>query len=252
MPLEQLFPERRTLEPSDAYGDLGLAELGPPDRPYVIANMICSVDGRAVLDGATEALASETDRRLMGELRGQVDAVMVGTRTIAVERYGPFARSHERRERRRRLGLEPVPLAVTATRTMDLPVDSPLFQDGESNVVVLTSSDREPPPSGANITVERLSGPDLDLAAAMRRLREAHGVRSLLLEGGPTLLAAMGRAGVLDELFLTVSPKLVGGGRGPTILEAAVPGDPLDATLKSAMREENYLFLRYGLVSSSG
>jgi riboflavin biosynthesis pyrimidine reductase len=250
LPLEQLFPERRTLEPSEAYGDLGLAELAPPERPYVIANMITSVDGRAVLDGGTESLAGETDRRLMGELRGQVDAVMVGTRTIAIERYRPLARTPERRERRTRLGLEPVPLAVTATRTMDLPAESPLFQDRESHVIVLTSSDRKPPASAAKITVERLPGPELDLGAASTRLRESHAVRSLLVEGGPTLLAAMARAGVLDELFLTVAPKLVGGGRGPTILESALPGDPMDATLRSAIREGSYLFLRYGIVRS--
>jgi riboflavin-specific deaminase-like protein len=245
--LEQLFPERRTLEPSEAYGDLGLAELAPPDRPYVVANMICSVDGRATLEGATERLTSEIDRRIMGELRGQVDAVMVGTRTLAIERYRPLARTPERRERRRRLGLKPVPLAVTATRTMELPVESPLFQDPGSRVVVLTNSDRDPPHSPATITIERVPAPELDLAVAVGRLREAHGVRSLLLEGGPTLLAAMAHTGVVDELFLTVAPKLVGGGRGPTILEAALAGGPVDVSLRSAMREGGYLFLRYAL-----
>jgi riboflavin-specific deaminase-like protein len=242
--LEQLFPDRRAVEPRAAYADLGLAGLGPPGRPYVIANMICSADGRATLEGRTERLSSKTDRRLLGELRGQVDAVMAGPRTIAIERYGPLARTPERRERRRRQGLEPVPLAVTATRTMELPIDSPLFQDPESRIVVLTSSDREPAPAPATVAVERVPGPDLDLAAALERLRRGHGVRSLLVEGGPTLLSAMVRAEAVDELFLTVAPTLVGGGRGPTILEAAL-AEPAELTLMSAMREGSYLFLRY-------
>jgi riboflavin biosynthesis pyrimidine reductase len=130
---------------------------------------------------------------------------------------------------------------------MELPVESPLFQDRESQVVVLTNSDRQPPPSPAKIAVEQLPGAELDLEAAMARLRKAHRVRSLLLEGGPTLLAAMVRAGVVDELFLTVAPRLVGGGRGPTILEAALAGDPAELTLRCALREGSYLFLRYGL-----
>jgi riboflavin-specific deaminase-like protein len=245
--LEQLFPDRRAVELAAVYADLRLAGLAPPGRPYVIANMICSADGRATLEGQTERLSSKTDRRLLGELRGQVDAVMAGTRTIAIERYGPLARTPERRERRRREGLEPVPLAVTATQTMELPIDSPLFQDPESRIVILTNSDRDPPQAPAGVTVERVPGADLDLAAALERLRRGHGVRSLLIEGGPTLLSAMVRAQVVDELFLTVAPTLVGGGRGPTILEAAFASEPIELTLRSAMCEESYLFLRYGL-----
>ena len=247
MALEQLFPQRGAIEPSDAYADLALAESGPPGRPYVIANMICSVDGRAARGGRTEQLSSETDRRLLAELRGQVDAVMAGTRTIAIERYGPFARSAQRREQRRLQGLEPVPLAVTATRTMDLPVDAPLFQDPDSRVVVLTNSDQEPPPAPAAVTVERVAGGELDLKAALERLWTANGVRSLLLEGGPTLLAAMVRARVVDELFLTIAASLTGGGGDPTILEGEPPAEPVQLSLKAAMREGSFLFLRYGL-----
>jgi riboflavin-specific deaminase-like protein len=245
--LEQLFPDRRPVDPAAAYADLGLTDLGQPGRPYVIANMICSADGRATLEGRTERLSTETDRRLLGELRGQVDAVMAGTRTIAIERYGPLARTQERRERRRRQGLEPVPLAVTATRTMELPIDSPLFQDPDSQIVVLTNSDREPAPSPAAVTVERVPGAELELGAALERLRSGHGVRSLLLEGGPTLLAAMISAGVVDELFLAVAPTLAGGGQAPTILEGAALAEPVELTLLSAMREGSYLFLRYAL-----
>lgn len=247
MTLEQLLPEQRTLEPAQAYGDLRLAELAPPRRPYVVANMVCSADGRAALEGRTEELSSETDRRLLAELRGQADAVMAGTRTIAIERYGPFAPAPERRERRRRRGLEPAPLAVTATRTMELPIDSPLFQDPGSRIVVLTNSDREPPRSPAVVTVERVPGADLDFGAVLERLRTRHAVRSLVLEGGPTLLAAMVRARVVDELFLTVAPKLAGSGRAPTILEAAHGAAPVELVLKSAMRDGSTLYLRYEL-----
>ena len=74
--------------------------------------------------------------------------------------------------------------------------------------------------------VERVPGPDertLDLVTGLERLRERHGVRTLLLEGGPTLLAAMLEVGLVDELFLTIAPLLVGGGPEPSVLE----GPPL-------------------------
>ena len=57
---------------------------------------------------------------------------MVGTGTIAIERYGPLARRPEVRERRAALGLPETPLCVTASRSMELPVDAPLFQDPDS------------------------------------------------------------------------------------------------------------------------
>ena len=247
MPLEQLFPERRTVEAADAYGDLRLARYAPPDRPYVVANMVASIDGRATLGGRSGGLGNEADRQIFLDLRTQVDAVMAGTATIAIERYGPITKSPERRERRRARELDEIPLAVTATRSMELPAQVPLFQDPGSRIVALTNSRREPPPCAATLIVERIPGEPLDLTAGMRRLRSSHGVRSLLLEGGPTILAAMMSSGLVDELFLTRAPKVVGGADEPTILEGASLLAPVDTVLLSVMLGESFLFLRYRL-----
>ena len=247
MALERLLPDRRELTAAEAYHDLRLAELAPPKRPYVVANMISTADGRATLGGRTESISSETDRELFHELRAKVDAVMVGTATIAIERYGPLVRSPERRERRRALGLEPTPLAVTATRTMELPVQAPLFRDEGSRIVILTNSDREPPPAAATLMVERIPGDELDLLVGMEGLRAKHGVRSLLLEGGPPLLAAMVGTGLVHELFLTIAARLAGSGQEPAILEGAPLDEPVSLTLASLMRDEGYLFARYSL-----
>jgi riboflavin biosynthesis pyrimidine reductase len=246
--LEQLYPQRRELPVADAYGDLGLSERAPADRPYVIANMIASVDGRATLQGRSGSLASEADKQIFLDLRTQTDAVMVGPATLAIEKYGPLIKSDERKERRRARGLEPVPLAVTITRSMELPVQAPLFQDPGSRIVVLTNSDRDPPPCPAQLIIERIPGDPIDIVAGLGRLRTAHGVRSLLHEGGPTLLGHVTAAGALDELFLTRSPKLVGGGDELAILEGPAPDRPLTLELLSLMCEGAYLFLRYAVV----
>ncbi len=247
MIIEQLYPEQRSLDVADAYGELELATLAPPARPYVIANMIASVDGRASLEGRSGGLAGETDKQIFLDLRTQVDAVMTGTATIALENYGPLIKSEERRGRRVERGLEPVPLAVTATRSMELPVQAPLFLDPDARIVVLTNSAREAPPCPARIVVERVEGEPLDLAEGMRRLRERHGVRSVLLEGGPTLLAAMIAAGVVDELFLTLSPLLACSADQPTILEGTSLEGPREVELRSVLEQSGFLFLRYRL-----
>jgi riboflavin biosynthesis pyrimidine reductase len=206
--------------------------------------MVATADGRATLGGRTEGISSDDDRDLFHTLRTQVDAVMVGVATIALERYGPLARRPEIRRRRVELGLAEVPLAVTASRSLELPGEAPLFQDPESQIVVLTNSDREPPPCEANLIVERIPGDELDLAAGMERLRSAHGVRAMLHEGGPTMLAAMLAPGLVDELFLTVSPMLVGGGE-PSVVEGTAFELPRRLDLLSVLEHESFLYLRY-------
>ena len=76
----------------------------------------------------------------------------------------------------------------------------------------------------------------------MRRLRTERGVRSILCEGGPRLHSQLQAAGLADELFLTIAPKLVGA--GATILEGALP-EVAELELAWLLREDSELFARY-------
>lgn len=244
--LQRLFPDRAAVSAEEAYRDLRLHERALPERPYVVANMVATADGRATLEGHTEGISSDIDRTLFHALRAEVDAVMVGTGTIAIEGYGPLARREAVRARRTESGLPEQPLCVTASRSLALPVKAPLFRDPGSHVVVLTNSVREPPPCECRLTVERLPGEELDLALGMSRLRERYGVRALLLEGGPTVLAAMLEAGLVDELFLSLSPLLVGGGE-PSVVEGTALPRPRRGKLVSVLESESFLYLRYAI-----
>lgn len=245
--LERLFPDPGAVSAADAYKDLGLHERALPERPYVLANMVTTADGRATLQGRTEGISSDTDRTLFHSLRAEVDAVMVGTGTIAIEGYGPLARRDAVRARRAERGLPEQPLCVTASRSLQLPVEAPLFRDPGSHVIVLTNSVREPPPCECRLTVERLPGEELDLALGLSALRERHDVRAMLLEGGPTVLAAMLEAGLVDELFLSVSPLLVGGGE-PSVVEGTALERPLPLRVVSVLESESFLYLRYTIM----
>lgn len=88
------------------------------------------------------------------------------------------------------------------------------------------------------------SGPDgrVDLPALLRELR-GEGVRALLCEGGPTLHGALQAAGLVDELFLTIAPKL-SGGEGPRILEGPLP-EVAGLELAWLLEHEGELFARY-------
>jgi 5-amino-6-(5-phosphoribosylamino)uracil reductase len=138
---------------------------------------------------------------------------------------------------------------------MELPTQAPLFQDPDSRIIVLTGSDRKAPAAPARVTVERLPAAgtqELDLVAGMELLRRSHGVRTLLLEGGPTLLGAMLEAGVVDELFLSLAPLVVGGAPEVGIVEGATLPRPLELELLGLLEDEGFLFLRYGIGPATG
>jgi riboflavin biosynthesis pyrimidine reductase len=92
------------------------------------------------------------------------------------------------------------------------------------------------------VVVESEPGGWIDLAALLRSLRE-EGVRALLCEGGPTLHGSLQAAGLVDELFVTIAPKLAGGG-APTMVEGALP-DIVELELAWLLEHEGELFARY-------
>ena len=175
-------------------------------------------------------------------LRTKVDAVMIGAGTMRAERYGRVIADSERRSRRERSGLPHDPLMVIVSGRLDLPWDAPLFTAGGGRVLIFTSSDADPPETATSLRVVR--HPDrVDLTAALRHLRTERGVRALLCEGGPRLHAQLIEAGLVDELFVTHAPKLVGGD-GPSI---AVGLDEADRGLELEwlLSEGGELFARY-------
>ena len=103
------------------------------------------------------------------------------------------------------------------SRSLDLPWDAGLFAAADQPVLVYTRADAPAPPEvAAPLEVVRLDDPTP--AAALADLR-ARGVRALLCEGGPTLNRALLGAGLVDELFLTLSPLLAGNAEAPRIVE---------------------------------
>jgi riboflavin-specific deaminase-like protein len=211
------------------------------DRPFVAMNFAATVDGRAAIEGVSGPIGSNADTALLVALRTRFDAVMIGAGTMRAERYGRPVANQEKRERRERLGLPHDPLMVIVSGRLDLPWDAPLFAEG-GRVLIFTASEAEPPETATSLRVVRHEGA-IDLGAAMAHLRHERGIRALLSEGGPRLHGQMQAAGLVDDLFLTIAPKLVGGG-APRILEGELGGvTPLE--LAWLLEEDGELFARY-------
>ena len=237
-----LYPELKETSPEELGSGLRLGERAPADRPYLALNMVSTLDGKATIDWRTRGLSSELDRRLFHHLRTQADAVMVGAGTARVERYGRIVRSEELREKRRAEGLEPDPLAVIVSARLDLPADLPLLNEPDQRVVVATGSDAVIPDLAAQVDYLRVGD---DLPVLMARLREDYGVRSVLCEGGPTLNSHLLAAALVDELFLTLHPKLTGGAAALTIVAGRSLAAPAELRLESLAEGDGDLFTRW-------
>lgn len=182
-------------------------------RWWLRTNMVASVDGSATgSDGLTGTLATPPDRPVFHHLRGLSDAIIVGAGTARDEDYGPPVVDDDVRGRREAAGQAPRPLMVVVTRSLSLEPDARLFS-GPDRVTVVTSRAADwnrVERLGEVADVVRTGEEQVDLPELLGLLAD-QGVRRLLCEGGPSLLADMLAAGVLDEVCLTVVPVLTGG-----------------------------------------
>jgi riboflavin biosynthesis pyrimidine reductase len=212
------------------------------DRPLVAMNFAATVDGRATISGVSGPIGSDTDTAMLAGLRTRFDAVMIGAGTMRAERYGRLVGDEGKREHRERLGLPADPLMVIVSGRLDLPWDAPLFTGGGGRVLLFTASEAEPPATATPLEVVRHER-FVNLAEALRQLRQEHGVRALLCEGGPGLHGELEGGGAVDDLFLTIAPKLAGG-EAPRIVEGELPA-VVGLELAWLLEERGELFARY-------
>lgn len=243
--MRRLLPDPGPASAAEQVDALDLPALAPQERPYVVSNFALTVDGRATISGRSGPIGSGADTEMLMELRAGVDAVMIGAGTMRAERYGRLVPSAERRERRERRGLSHDPLAILVSGTLDLPWDAELFACGQGRVLIVTSSERRPPPTATPTSVLNHPG-RVDMAGALAHMRRELGVRAVLLEGGPRLHGEMLAGELVDELFVTWSPKIAGGG-GLRMVEG-MPERVRGAKLAWLLAEEDELFARYRLL----
>ena len=235
----------------------GVPTLDGRQRPYVVLNMVATLDGRATLGGRSGPLSDAADRALFHGLRAVVDAVMAGAGTVRAEHYGPTVRDPDTRRLRKERGLRERPLACVVSAGLGFPPDLPLLGDPDSEVAFLTPSEASLPATAARVEYVRAHREDgsLDLPAALGELHDRLHVRTLLCEGGPHLNGELLSAGLVDELFLSVSPLLAGEDpaqeRPPLRILAGSSFDPpLALELLSVLEHDSHLFLRYAVSSS--
>jgi riboflavin-specific deaminase-like protein len=248
-PLRRLLPDAGRIRVRDLLEELDLAAHAHTDRPYTLVNFVASADGHAAFRGRSRWLSDDADREMFHGLREHVDAVLVGTGTLRSERYGRIVREPERQRRRAAAGLHPEPLTAIISRSGDVPLDIPLFADPASRVVVFASASAELEPAGLTAEVEmvHVDPGELTLTTMMRRLRSDYDVRSLLCEGGPTLFGGLLQEDLVDELFLSLAPKLSGGGTAPSVSAGPELAELRTLSIVWVLELYGTLYIRYAL-----
>ena len=235
----------------------------------MLINAVASLDGKATVGDKAGAIGSPTDLVLMRALRARADAVMIGAGTLRAEKL-TLAVPEELARAREARALKPQPLAVVATVSADIPLQTNLLGPAPDDLLLLVSPETPEErlaalPSHASVEVVPKvtapspegfassapdSAPRLDLTKALETLKKRYATGVLLVEGGPSLNQSLVRGGLADELFLTLAPKLLGGVRPEalTMLEGpAVPPQKTKPKLISVHLSDDELFLRYAL-----
>jgi riboflavin biosynthesis pyrimidine reductase len=244
------------VDPADVYGADSRQPVG--DRPWVLANMIATIDGAAADPTSRSAgLGGPADLRVFSAIRAVADIVLAGAETVRTERYGPARLAPAQQEVRRRRGQPPQPRIAVVTRSLALDLDLPLFRDAsdEYRPIVITTTaglDRVGGEGGADAArdlallaeIVVAGEQSVDWGTALRALRTTARAGIVLVEGGPSTNAQLVAADLVDELCLTVSPQLVAGD-APRILNGLQIDAPQRMTLDRVLLEDHYLFLRY-------
>jgi riboflavin biosynthesis pyrimidine reductase len=213
--------------------------------------MVSTADGRATLGGRSGPISGAADRALFHALRAAVDGVLVGAGTIRMERYGRIIPEASVRALRVQRGLTEEPLACIVSGRLAIDADLPLLREPDARVAILTASAASLPPCAATVDYIRAGEGQLDLGAALGQLGQQHSIQTLLCEGGPHLARQLLGDGLVDELFLTLSPLLAGGepagGEALRILAGTELEPPARLEMLDVLRSDSYLFLRYGV-----
>ncbi len=244
--MRQILPTPiEEIDPLAAYA--ADARPKPPGRPWVLVNMIASLDGATALDGRSGGLGGPADKAVFRALRALPDAILVGAGTARAETYGPVRLDDAALEERNARGQIGPPRLVIVSGRLDLDPTGTMFTDSAEPPIVFTTGTA---PAGtvaafAGVAeIVRCGETVVDLRSAMAHL-DAIGIGTVLCEGGPTLNGQMLAADLVDEWCQSIAPMLVGGISDRVAISAA--GDehpPARMNLNRVLEQDGYLFVQ--------
>lgn len=217
------------------------------ERPHIALNMVSSLDGRAAFEGKAGSIGGYADRLAMRNLRIHADAVMIGAGTLRAERID-LSSSGSIRD----------PLAIILSYSGHIPISQNLLShDPERTILFVPYGSEASKALSKHGTVTALPASDsiIPLNAVLKTIYHDYGVKNLIVEGGPSLYGQLIYEDLVDEIFMTLSPKILAGdpkSSPPLLLSPSIPkGLSNRATLVSIYLHDNEVLLRYSLNTTS-
>ena len=200
------------------------ARIQKPELPFVFLNMAMTADGKiATANRVLHSFGSKKDLQHLYELRATADAILCGARTVEISEATLGNGGEKFRRQRLKHGLTEFPIRIIVSGSGSINPAAKIFQKHFSPLIILTTK-RAPAKKLSQLrrladSVEIFGEKEINFHAALPWLRKKYGVKRLLCEGGGELNDALFRADLVDEINLTICPKIFGDRTAPTIAE---------------------------------
>jgi riboflavin biosynthesis pyrimidine reductase len=241
----QLFPAAADGAGRDPLSGYAVERPPPGHRPWVLANFVAGLDGSVAVGGRVGPLTSPADQYVFHHLRSFADLVLVGAGTVRAEGYEPARSTVEQRAARLARGQTPVPPIAVISASLHLDARARFFTAAQTRPMVICPDAADPAARqrlSEHADILCVGEQEVDLGLALRWLR-ARGVRTVLCEGGPAVIAELLAADLLDELCLTVAPLM--GGDSLRLVGDRTPTPLVGFVLAHVLAHDNELYLRY-------
>ena len=224
-----------------------------PARPFVTANFALTWDGRISTRNGTPAhFTSPRDKRRLLEIRAGCDAILASAKTIATDRMTMGLPAEDLRAARIARGQPEYPLRVLLTNSGRISPALPIFARDISPIVIFSTTampQRSRAALAPKADVWLYDKPSVDLPDMLATLRREYRVRRIVCEGGAQIFHALLTAGLIDDLHITIAPRIFGGMRAPTLTGLA--GDFLPRSVQLVLKKMEFkdgeCFLRYAM-----
>ncbi|MFH0967699.1 MAG: 2,5-diamino-6-(ribosylamino)-4(3H)-pyrimidinone 5'-phosphate reductase [Methanobacteriota archaeon] len=191
-------------------------------RPFVLVNVAVSADGKLSTRERKQVKISGTDDfDRVDTIKSGADAIMVGIGTVLADNPSLTVKSPERIGDRLSLGRPEHPIRVVVDSKGRTPPDAKILHKGPGRRIIAVSG--EAPDERLNLLkpfadIITTGDTEVDLHILLERLGE-QGIGRLMVEGGGTLIAALFRSGLVDQLSMFIGNIIIGGGEAPTLAD---------------------------------
>lgn len=215
-------------------------------RPWITMVMISSIDGAVEIDGRSGGLGGPADLEMFRAMRGIADVILVGGGTARSENYGPIRIRPDSGALRVERGQSERPALAIVSGSLSFDPTARLFEDENFVPLILTTTAAaERAPAWLHDRADLLVAGDerVEPTAIVDHL-DRLGFGTVILEGGPTLNGDFAAADLIDEMQLSISPLMVGGGGG-RIVGGQAPQVPLRFRPRRIFTGDGLLFVSY-------